>query len=139
MKKNIFTTSLFTLVSLFSWAQSRPVRIVFDVTSGDTLTHKTAIRHASGEAKDHPDGQMEIVIYSGALDMVVAGKSTVAPGIQELMTRKNVSIKVCEATMKRYNVVKAQLLPGVETVADGIIEVVDRQGEGWGYIKEARD
>ena len=138
MKKHIFTTLLFALLSLSSWAQSRPVRIVFDVTSGDTLTHKTALRHATLEAKDHPDGRIEIVIYSGSLDMVVAGKSTVAPAIQELMAKKNASIKVCEATMKRYNVAKTQLLPGVETVPDGIIEIIDRQHEGWGYIKEAK-
>ena len=138
MKKHIFTFSLFTLLSLFSWAQTKPVRIVFDVTNNDTLTHRNALRHASGEAKDHPERQMEIVVYSGALDMVVAGKSTVASAIQEAMTMKNVTIKVCEATMKRHNVVKTQLLPGVETVPDGIIEIIDRQGEGWGYIKEAR-
>jgi len=138
MKKHIFTTTLFAFFSLFSWGQSKPVRIVFDVTSSDTLTHKTALRHANLEAKDHPDGRIEIVIYSGAMDMVVAGKSTVAPAIKELMARKNATIKVCEATMKRYNVVKTQLLPGVETVADGIVEIIDRQGEGWGYIKEAQ-
>jgi intracellular sulfur oxidation DsrE/DsrF family protein len=40
--------------------------------------------------------------------------------------------------MKRYNVAKTQLLPGVETVPDGIIEIIDRQREGWGYIKEAK-
>jgi intracellular sulfur oxidation DsrE/DsrF family protein len=137
MKKPIFTF-LFALLSFLSWAQSRPVRIVFDVTSSDTLTQQTALRHATLEAKEHPDGRIEIVIYSGALDMVVAGKSTVAPAIQELMAKKNTAIKVCEATMKRYNVVKTQLLPGVETVRDGIIEIIDRQGEGWGYIKEAR-
>ena len=138
MKKHIFTTSLFTLLSLFTWAQNKPVRIVFDVTNNDTLTHRTALRHASGEAKAHPDGQIEIVIYSSSLDMVVAGKSTVAPAIKEVMAMKNVSIKVCEATMKRHNVVKTQLLPGVETVPDGIIEIIERQGDGWGYIKEAR-
>ena len=138
MKKHIFTLSLFTLLSFFSWAQTKPVRIVFDVTNNDTLTHATALRHANSEAKEHPDGRFEIVIYSSSLDMVVTGKSTVAPAVQELMTRKNASIKVCEVTMKRHNVVKSQLLPGVETVPDGIIEIIERQREGWGYIKEAR-
>src|SRR5882762_1577736 len=88
MKKHIFTVTLFMLLSLFSWAQSKPLRIVFDVTSNDTLTHKTALRHANGEASDHPDGRVEIVVYSGSLDMVVAGKSTVAPAIQELIAKK---------------------------------------------------
>jgi intracellular sulfur oxidation DsrE/DsrF family protein len=138
MKKYPATVALLALLPLFSLAQSKPVRIVFDVSNNDTLTHQTAMRHAGAEAKAHPDGKLEIVVYSGALDMVVKGKSTVAPAIQELMTRKNASIKVCEATMKRHSVDKTQLLPGVEIVADGIIEIIDRQADGWGYIKEAR-
>ena len=126
-----------TLVYAFSWAQSKPLRIVFDVTSKDTLIHQATIRHVSGEAKAHPNGQFEIVIYSGALNMVVKDKSVVAAGIQQLTGLKNVSFKVCAETMKRYNVEKSQLFPGIEVVPDGIVEIVERQGEGWGYIKEA--
>ena len=38
--------------------------------------------------------------------------------------------------MKRYNVAKGELLPGIATVPDAIMEIVEKQGEGWGYIKE---
>jgi hypothetical protein len=40
-------------------------------------------------------------------------------------------------TMKRNNVDKSQLLPGVEIVPDGIYEIISKQHEGWGYIKVA--
>ena len=80
---------------------------------------------------------MEIVIYGGAISMVVKNKSVVAPGVLQLTASKNVSIKVCEETMKRYNIDKSQLLTGVQTVPDGILEIVEKQGLGWGYIKEA--
>ena len=121
----------------FSWAQSKPLRIVFDVTSKDTLIHQAAVRHVSAEAKAHPEGLFEVVIYSGALNMVVKDKSVVASGIQQLAGLKNVSFKVCSETMQRYKVDKSQLLPGVDVVPDGIVEIVEKQGEGWGYIKEA--
>jgi intracellular sulfur oxidation DsrE/DsrF family protein len=39
--------------------------------------------------------------------------------------------------MKRYNIDKTQLLPGVEVVDDGIWEIIQKQQEGWGYIKVA--
>jgi hypothetical protein len=39
--------------------------------------------------------------------------------------------------MKRYKITKDQLLPMIRTVPDAIIEIVTKQGEGWGYIKEA--
>jgi intracellular sulfur oxidation DsrE/DsrF family protein len=71
--------------------------------------------------------------------MVVNGKSTVTKAMQKLEGNSKVSFKVCEYTMKRAGVDKSQLLPGVGTVPDGIIEIVTKQGEGWGYIKEANN
>jgi intracellular sulfur oxidation DsrE/DsrF family protein len=37
--------------------------------------------------------------------------------------------------MKRWNIGESQLLPGVSTVPDGIYEILQKQREGWGYIK----
>ncbi|HLZ17478.1 MAG TPA: DsrE family protein [Cyclobacteriaceae bacterium] len=119
------------------FAQVKPVKIVFDVTSKDTLVHQAALRHVSLMAQSYPQSPFEVVIYGGAIAMVENGKSTVANAIKLLEKTPNVSFKVCEATMKRYNVTKAQLLPSVSTVPDAIIEIVNKQGEGWGYIKEA--
>jgi intracellular sulfur oxidation DsrE/DsrF family protein len=39
--------------------------------------------------------------------------------------------------MKRMNVDKSQLIPGVEVVPDGIYEIISKQRENWGYIKVA--
>ena len=135
MKKFILPILLITF-SLASSAQTIPIKIVFDLTSGDTLDHQVALRHISLEAKAHPDAQLELVVYGKAMPIFVKGQSTVAKAIQELEGNKNVSFKVCEVTMKRYQVETSQLLPGVETVPDGILEIVSKQGEGWGYIKE---
>ena len=120
-------------------AQTKPVKIVFDITSKDTLTHQAVIRHVSGMVSSYPDSKFEVVIYGGALAMVVQEKSCVAKDVQQLKGNANVSFVVCEATMKRAGVTKEQLIPGVKTVPDAIIEIVNRQGEGWGYIKEAHN
>jgi intracellular sulfur oxidation DsrE/DsrF family protein len=37
--------------------------------------------------------------------------------------------------LKNNHVDKSQLLPGVETVPDGIYEIISKQKQGWGYIK----
>jgi hypothetical protein len=37
--------------------------------------------------------------------------------------------------MKSQKVDVSQLLPGVQTVPDGIYEIITKQKEGWGYIK----
>jgi uncharacterized protein len=127
---------LFALLSHWSVAQTKPARIVFDITSKDTLAHQTVIRHIKGLSEAYPDAQLEVVIYGGALPMMMTDKSTQSARIKELSNNKNISFKVCEGTMKRYSVTKNQLLPGVGTVPDAIMEIVQKQGEGWGYIKE---
>jgi intracellular sulfur oxidation DsrE/DsrF family protein len=71
--------------------------------------------------------------------MVVQAKSTAVNAIQKLAAQKNVSFKVCAQTMKRYEVEASALITGVQVVPDAIIEIVTKQGEGWGYIKESHN
>ena len=130
-------TIAFTLVAISAMAQTKPVKIVFDVTSSDTLTHQAVMRHVSGMAAAYPQSTFEVVVYGSAMPMFVKGKSTVSKSIQKLANNPNVLFKVCEQTMERYKVDKSQLVTNVGTVPDGILEIVNRQAEGWGYIKEA--
>ena len=135
MKKIIITFAI-QLIGLAAIAQANPVKIVFDITSKDTLAHQGALRHMTMMAKSYPQSTFELVVYGPALPMFVKGQSTIEKALTPLVQNKNVSFKVCAATMKRNNVDKTQLLTGVEVVPDAIIEIVTKQGEGWGYIKE---
>ena len=137
MKKYILFIGLAMLASKGLTAQTKNYRILFDITSKDTADHQTVVRHVSALSKAYPDALLEVVIYGGAINMVLPEKSVVQASLDTLTQTRNVSIKVCEGTMKRYNIHKSQLLPGVQTVPDAIIEIITRQGEGWGYIKEA--
>ena len=136
MKKQLLFACAMVLLSFVARAQEKPVKIVFDITSKDTLTHQTVLRHVSGMAKSYPESQLEVVVYGGALPMLMKDKSTIDKGLAALATNKNVSFKACAGTMKRFNVDKSQLLPGIEVVPDAIMEIVTKQGLGWGYIKE---
>src|SRR5258706_1570950 len=124
-------------ISIDASSQTKPVKIVFDVTSGDTLVHQAALRHVTLMATSYPQSTFEVVVYGGAMPMFVKGKSTVSKAIQKLESNPNVLFKVCEQTMARYKVDKTQLVMNVGTVPDGILEIVNNQAEGCGYIKEA--
>jgi uncharacterized protein len=139
MKPTVILLALTFCFHFSSYGQSKPVKIVFDVTSKDTLAHQAALRHVTGMAEAYPNSQLEVVVYGGALPMFVTGKSTVSKDIMKLSGNKNVSFKVCAISMQRQNVDKSQLVQGVSIVPDGIIEIVNKQGEGWGYIKEAHN
>lgn len=117
-------------------AQTKPVKIVFDVTSQNEAAHQSTVRHVKMMSEAYPASEFEVVVYGGAINMVKSDGSSVAEDIRQLAGNDKVKIIVCEASMKRGQVEKSQLLPGVSTVPDGILEIAIRQGEGWGYIKE---
>ncbi len=116
--------------------QTKPVKIVFDVTSHEESAQQSAIRHLKAMSADYPDSKFELVIYGESLPMVLKKNSSTSNDILQLVDKNNVSIKVCEGTMKRKGVDKSQLIAGIDTVPDGILEIIDKQGQGWGYIKE---
>lgn len=118
-------------------AQQKPVRIVFDVTSADPSVHESAIRHVSLMSATYPGSSYEVVIYGKGIDMVLGEKSSVSMEIQSLIEKSQVKFAVCELTMKKYQISPNQLIPGVVAVPDGILEIFNRQQEGWGYIKES--
>ncbi|WP_258105520.1 DsrE family protein [Marinoscillum sp. MHG1-6] len=112
-------------------------KVVFDVTSPDEKIHQAAMRHVKSMAKAYPDAQFELVVYSGALDMLLKEKSSVKEEIKEALSNGNVTINVCKMTLARYQLDQSALIDGVGTVPDGILEILQKQAEGWGYIKEA--
>ncbi len=138
MKKNIFFVSLLMLLAQLAIAQSADYKVVFDLTSKDSMNQQSVVRELGLIKQANPDAMLEVVVYGQGLDLVTAGKSSRAADIQELLAGKNVSFKVCAMAMKHQNVDRSQLLPGVEVVPDGIYEIISKQREGWGYIKVAR-
>ena len=136
MKKLILVTGICLLVSSLGIAQEN-YNVVFDITSSDTINHKSVIRQAGGILQANPNAKVEIVIYSQALDLVVKDKSIVADAVAEL-AKKGVAFRVCAITMKRNNIDQSMLVPGVETVPDGIYEIITKQRQGYGYIKVGR-
>jgi uncharacterized protein len=138
MKKKIVLLALFIVSAFGSWAQKVPYNVVFDVTSGDTIVHQMVMRWIREIAQADPDANVEVVFYAKSLDMITKNKSVVSDSVMKYAAMKNVKFKVCEQAMKNNHVERSQLLTGVETVPDGIYEIVLRQHDNWGYIKAAR-
>lgn len=138
MKKIIMILSLIMLGHAgVLMAQTPDYKVVFDLTSKDSNDHQMVIRWLNGISQSDPKAQLEVVLYGKSLDMVTKDRSTVADDINKLAANKNISFKVCALAMKRHKLEKSQLLPSVQTVPDGIYEIVVKQKEGWGYIKAA--
>jgi intracellular sulfur oxidation DsrE/DsrF family protein len=127
--KVLFGVVIILLTAGLSSAQVNPVKIVFDINSRDTLTHQTVLHHVTLMAKSYPDSKFEVVVYGGALPMLLKDKSTISQGVTALAGNENVSFKACAVTMKRHDITESMLLPGVDVVPDAIIEIVGKQHE----------
>ena len=136
--KKFFLSLVLAVIGLAATAQKVPYNVVFDITSKDTVVHQMVMRWVTEIAKEHPDAMLEVVFYGKSLDLVTKDKSPFGEDISKLTSGKRVSFTVCEAALKRNNVSKDQLFPGVGTVPDGIYQIVKRQSEGWAYIKADR-
>ena len=137
MKRYVFLGLIF-FMALSLLAQEKPVKIVFDVTSSDEGVHSSAMRHVKAMSEAYPKSKFEVVMYGGSVNMALKDKSTVGQDMADLAKRTNVSLVVCEGTLKRHNIDKSALIDGVKTVPDGIVEIVNKQQQGWGYIKEVK-
>lgn len=135
MKRNILMSIIAIVLSANAQAQVQPYKVVFDLTSKDSLVHQRVMRWVDGIVKSGMNPEVEIVFYGQSLDMVSKGKSSVTDAVVRLAKMNNVKFVVCEHAMQVFNVPKDQLLPGVTTVADGIYEIIIRQAQGYGYIK----
>lgn len=136
--KTIVNLVILCLFSTMIFAQEKPVKIVFDVTSSNTGVHESAMRHMKMMSKAYPDSKFEMVMYSGAYGMVVKGESTVSKEMEALANNENVDFVVCQASLNRHKIAASQLVTGVRAVPDGILEIIQKQGQGWGYIKEGQ-
>jgi uncharacterized protein len=134
--KKIF---LFTLLMIFTMqmtqAQTTDYKVVFDLTSNDSLDQKAVMRWLNEITSLSPEARLEVVMYGRGVHMVVKGKSPVEDAIIKLSGNKNLTFKVCAVSLKNQNIDKTQLMPGIEIVPDGIYEIISKQREGWGYIK----
>ena len=135
MKRLLIVASLAVLSLGLVRAKPQPYRVVFDLTSRDTLDQKAVLRWLKEVSTSAPDAKMEVVMYAKGFELVMPDKSTVLPQVQAALKNPKVAFRVCAIALKNNGVDKSQLLPGVEVVPDGIHELVMKQQDNWGYIK----
>ena len=128
---------VFSMISIAALAQKKANnhKIVFQFTNAiDTLQQKAIVNQLKNLTTHWPNAQYEVVIHSMGLPFVMSAKSKQIDAIKELRA-KGVRFLVCENTMKSQKVSKDQIISEVEYVPVGIAEIVEKQEQGWTYIK----
>ncbi len=110
------------------------LKIVFQLTSADTVIHQNLMNQLKNYWSVAPDTKFEVVCHSGGLNMLVKKNSVVQKDIK-MYADKGVSFLACEFAMKKRGVSKEELVEGSNTVLSGVLEIAKKQQEGWSYIK----
>lgn len=135
MKRFLFIGLVAALSVGFVQSKPQPYRVVFDLTSRDTLEQRAVLRWLREVGTSSPNAKMEVVMYGKGFELVMPERSAYINEVKDAMKNPNVSFNVCAIALKNNNINASQLLPGVGTVPDGIHELVMKQQDHWGYIK----
>ncbi|HZF19295.1 MAG TPA: DsrE family protein [Burkholderiales bacterium] len=111
-------------------------RVVLQVSDDDEETWEQALKLAenmleNGGGKDKID--IQIVAMSPGILMVVNGSSVA--GRVSKAANNGIQMRACAYTLSVRHMSADKLAPGVKTVPFGALEIVDKQKEGWSYIK----
>ena len=135
MSRTILLVSAALLGLGFVNRQPPPYRVAFDLTSRDSLDQKAVMRWIREVTAASPQAEIEVVMYGKGFELVMPERSAVIADVRAAMTNPRVAFKVCAIALKNNQIEPSQLLPGVQTVPDGIYELVSKQQNHWGYIK----
>lgn len=140
--KKILCLLSFGLLGLTMQAQNDPSmimdmdehKIVIQLTSGDTTVHKMLMKQLNNILVATPNSKVEVVCHGPGIDMLTTAKTRVYPKLID-MNAKGIRFIACENTLREWKLTKEQIIPESGFVKAGIIEVVQKQEEGWSYIR----
>jgi uncharacterized protein len=134
MKKIVIAASLF-LFFTSAFCQKVPYNVVFDITNNEPAIQQRMITLVKEIIGADPNAKVEVVFYGNSIAVVDKTKSAVLDDISKLSENKQVQFRACAVAMKKHNLDESGLVSGVQTVPDGIYEIVKKQAAGYAYIK----
>ena len=110
-------------------------RVIFQVSDNDPGKWQLALNNAKNVQVDlgAQNVAIEIVAYGPGLAMLKAD-SVSATRIAEAMGA-GVKVVACENTMRNQKLAKQDMLPKVDYVMAGVVELMQKQQQGWAYIR----
>ena len=114
---------------------TKPNKVIFSVTDNDTakwnlvLGNAKLVQHNVGPDKI----DVEVVVWGPGINMLkmdsVAGNQ-----VDELL-QKGIKVVACETTMHALKLTPQDMLPHIGYVPGGVIELMQRQQQGWAYVR----
>jgi intracellular sulfur oxidation DsrE/DsrF family protein len=124
-------------IAVTSQAQpaSQRNKVVIQVSDIETAKWNLALNNARNIQADlgAANVDIEIVAYGPGIGMLKLD-SPVANRVDEA-TAAGVKILACENTMKGQKLARSDMLTGIGYVNAGVVEIMQRQQQGWSYLR----
>jgi uncharacterized protein len=131
-------TLLFVALPLTAQSTGKPHKVIFAVTSGDVADWNLVMGNARNLINGvKPDPiEVEIVSFGPGINMIKAD----TPILDDIKKLQDMGVKftACQNAMRAHKLELKDLIPGAIPVPAGIVEVVEKQEQGWIYIKGGR-
>jgi len=105
------------------------------VSDGDAGKWNLALNNARNLQADlgAKNVEIEIVAYGPGIGMLKSD-SAVGNRIGEALS-SGVKVVACENTMRAQKLATADMLDGIGYVGAGVVEIMQRQQQGWSYLR----
>jgi intracellular sulfur oxidation DsrE/DsrF family protein len=123
------------LLPLHGFAQSKAHRVLFAITSSNQSDWQMTLGNISNLKKGLAPETVEVEVVAYGPGIAMVKKDSVVSDEMQTLEKEGVAFVGCENSMRRMQLTKADLVPGVGTVPSGIVEVVKKQEAGWSYVK----
>jgi intracellular sulfur oxidation DsrE/DsrF family protein len=123
------------VVPAFAQQASTRGRVVMQVSDNDPSKWNLALNNAKNIQTDlgAANVDIEIVAYGPGINMLKAD-SVVGNRVDEALAA-GVKVVACENTMRNQKLAKQDMLPKVDYVMAGVVELMQKQQQGWAYIR----
>ena len=110
-------------------------RVVMQVSDNDPTKWNLALNNARNLQADlgAKNVDIEIVAYGPGIGMLKAD-SVVGNRIADAMA-SGVRVEACENTMRGQKLEKSDMLNGIGYVPAGVVEIMQKQQQGWAYLR----
>ncbi|MEP7330372.1 MAG: DsrE family protein, partial [Betaproteobacteria bacterium] len=129
--------ALAAVMTVPAQAQQAPVRskLVMQVSDADPGKWNLALNNAKNVQADlgAANVDIEIVAYGPGIGMLKA-ESTVGNRVGEAMAT-GIKVVACENTLHSLKLTHADMLPKIDYVSAGVVELMQKQQQGWSYIR----
>ena len=132
---------LFAVLAMPAGAQTaapgaaKKYRVVMQVSDPDPRGWNQTLNNALQLTKNAGQQNVEIEVVANGMGIGMLKQGSPSAELVAGALAQNVKVLACGVTMKALLLEKDDMLPNIGYVPGGLIEILDRQRDGWQYVK----